>query len=646
MRLFYDERSTRPRAEALLVACDVLGVVTAVLFATGALHGRGGAGDAACLAAWASIPRASAVLLGLAGRPAQGLRVLGGSLALLLVTILLVVAGLDLLTAAGPRPGGPEAPTVLVIFLLWGSGFLLFHPRASRLHDFLLWAVVLLGLKDGQPRPLLWVPAVFACYFTSAASRHLLHDVFGAVSHPRINLQNARAAAALAASASALVLAATYDGLGLLVGEPAVDIEPDRGKARIAASFADGDPGAQSPAAAGEALKAAAGAASRDGGAFQVVGFTYKVALGDLSLAAFDPREVLRLRPAEVDAAARAWRPGAGTRWKAVTLTTFEPLLESWSEESRYVRQPWPPGGVLPRRRPPPVAPAPAVLLEARVVTPVARNVVLPYFAAEVRSREFTLYRENEAGDVFPYPPPARDARYGILFEPHGAGDVPAGHAAGAHEDRRYRQVPPEDELGIDLQAHARGLFAGAGEDIGAKIARLEEDVSKRFRYSNHALWRPGKSRLSAFLLKERVGNCTYFATAGALLLRAAGVSTRLAVGFHGGEWDAASGEVIVRNGTAHAWVEVYFPGGGWYPIDPTSWAPPDPSYRPPPEARKAAADLRRLLASQGTRRDDRRPPVPSLPELPPDDALRPTVEEWDQSFPEAPEDVALEEEP
>ena len=62
-----------------------------------------------------------------------------------------------------------------------------------------------------------------------------------------------------------------------------------------------------------------------------------------------------------------------------------------------------------------------------------------------------------------------------------------------------------------------------------------------------------------------------------AILLRAAGIPTRLINGFLMGEYNAVGGDYIVREYDAHSWVEVYVPGRGWTEFDPT---PPDPNHR------------------------------------------------------------------
>jgi hypothetical protein len=68
----------------------------------------------------------------------------------------------------------------------------------------------------------------------------------------------------------------------------------------------------------------------------------------------------------------------------------------------------------------------------------------------------------------------------------------------------------------------------------------------------------------------HRIGFCEHFASTMAILLRKEGIPTRLAEGFLPGQIDVAAGTETISTGAAHAWVEVYFPGIGWYPFDPT----------------------------------------------------------------------------
>jgi Transglutaminase-like superfamily/TgpA N-terminal domain len=63
-------------------------------------------------------------------------------------------------------------------------------------------------------------------------------------------------------------------------------------------------------------------------------------------------------------------------------------------------------------------------------------------------------------------------------------------------------------------------------------------------------------------------GFCQHYAATMAVLLRDLGIPTRIVEGFLPGT--RSEGTEVVRNNNAHAWIEVYFPGYGWVPFDPT----------------------------------------------------------------------------
>ena len=75
---------------------------------------------------------------------------------------------------------------------------------------------------------------------------------------------------------------------------------------------------------------------------------------------------------------------------------------------------------------------------------------------------------------------------------------------------------------------------------------------------------------LAMFVTQTKRGYCQHFAGAMALMLRYLGIPARVAAGFTSGSYDADSHEWTVTDHEAHDWVEVYFPGWGWIPFDPT----------------------------------------------------------------------------
>jgi transglutaminase-like putative cysteine protease len=122
------------------------------------------------------------------------------------------------------------------------------------------------------------------------------------------------------------------------------------------------------------------------------------------------------------------------------------------------------------------------------------------------------------------------------------------------------------------VAALARQLAAGATTqwDVVAHVQRYLLD-GDRLRYTTN-LPRSGSFPLLDFLLRDHAGDCQHFAGAAALLLRLAGVPTRVVVGFATG-LRQGEGRFKVRDTDAHTWIEVYFQGYGWVPFNPTPTA-------------------------------------------------------------------------
>ena len=78
------------------------------------------------------------------------------------------------------------------------------------------------------------------------------------------------------------------------------------------------------------------------------------------------------------------------------------------------------------------------------------------------------------------------------------------------------------------------------------------------------------------FLFVSRKGFCEHFATAFTVLMRAAGVPTRIVGGYQGGKWNAVGAFLTVRHSDAHVWCEVWLRGQGWVRVDPTFEVAPD----------------------------------------------------------------------
>jgi protein-glutamine gamma-glutamyltransferase len=136
---------------------------------------------------------------------------------------------------------------------------------------------------------------------------------------------------------------------------------------------------------------------------------------------------------------------------------------------------------------------------------------------------------------------------------------------------RLAKHIPPP-LVGTDwarlFRLSAR-LSTGVKSELGV-VRRVENYLMKggRFRYTTD-VGTPSYEPLLEFLFHTHAGYCQHFAGAAALLLRVAGVPTRVAVGFATGE-KIAHNTWAVRDEDAHVWIETYFPGVGWVPFNPT----------------------------------------------------------------------------
>ena len=138
-----------------------------------------------------------------------------------------------------------------------------------------------------------------------------------------------------------------------------------------------------------------------------------------------------------------------------------------------------------------------------------------------------------------------------------------------------YLQLP--DAVEPAVYEIARELSSASSNDFD-RASALCLYLQRSFPYSLEQSEPPlTRDFVSWFLLEEKRGYCTSFASALTVLARAAGIPARYVEGY------AASpdGDSIARvtQQDAHAWTEIYFPGFGWLPFDPTPGAGSAPDY-------------------------------------------------------------------
>ena len=125
--------------------------------------------------------------------------------------------------------------------------------------------------------------------------------------------------------------------------------------------------------------------------------------------------------------------------------------------------------------------------------------------------------------------------------------------------------------LPAGVQSLALSLTGGQTTVLDKSEALVDFFRSGRFRYQVDATQPAGTDPLVSFLTRTRTGSCEQFAGAFAMLARAAGLPTRVAIGFTPGR--TTHGVTVVRGSDAHAWPQVLI-DGTWVSFEPTPQLP------------------------------------------------------------------------
>ena len=127
------------------------------------------------------------------------------------------------------------------------------------------------------------------------------------------------------------------------------------------------------------------------------------------------------------------------------------------------------------------------------------------------------------------------------------------------------------------LQDYIRGEGFDTISDRAELVDAVTEFVKNSAKYNLQTPMNPrGTDFVEHFLSVGKQGYCVHFATAAALIFRTLGIPARYVSGYSVNfKEDNAGRWINVLDKNAHSWVEVYFDGIGWVPVDVT---PSEPS--------------------------------------------------------------------
>jgi transglutaminase-like putative cysteine protease len=131
----------------------------------------------------------------------------------------------------------------------------------------------------------------------------------------------------------------------------------------------------------------------------------------------------------------------------------------------------------------------------------------------------------------------------------------------------RYLELPEvSDRLRLLVEEAVSGM-----ETPYEKALALQGCLLRNYRYNLVPPPQdPDEDAVEFFLFDSKEGNCEHFASALAVACRVAGIPSRVVTGFATGDFNPFSGLYEVRARDAHAWVEAYFHGVGWVPLEAT----------------------------------------------------------------------------
>ena len=331
-----------------------------------------------------------------------------------------------------------------------------------------------------------------------------------------------------------------------------------------------------------------------------------------------------------------------GLRWRAATYDTF--ALEAWIQDQTAITEvPVPAGALLLGGTP--EDPKPEYTLETQVtVRPdtYREPMLLAHGAPTAVSRAANLLLFGDDGWFAGVNLPGGKGEYVVnasILRPFEEEAITGNMLRAASEEypidvtTRYAEVP-EGAMGPDARELLDTLLAASPSadpyDLAVTMQEyLSSDRPDGFRYETDitGVECDAASAVECFA-RTKTGSCLHYASTMAILLRAANpdnrIPTRLVQGFLPGDRPTGSDRAptvteTVRNRSAHAWVEVYFPEYGWIPFDPTGGGVGRPSEIPAgPVVPSAAPSPSRSDSGEEDPDPSRRLGLPAGDQVPP----------------------------
>jgi transglutaminase-like putative cysteine protease len=300
----------------------------------------------------------------------------------------------------------------------------------------------------------------------------------------------------------------------------------------------------------------------------------------------------LRFRGRLGDAPVMYVRTGAPAYWRGLVFDTYSDGTWTASKKSFVTFQPY----VQPRFLPPAPPNNLGTFVQVFRIVRTMPGVINAAYPIQSLYAPVSALREDPYG-TFKTPDVLRAGQtYSVVsYLPNlSAQELELAPSAPPPPDENSEYTNPGN-LSDRARALAKQAVSGHEGNQFDEVMALTSYLQQNYQYSLQLGQAPsGVDPVDWFLFDVKIGYCEQFATAETLMLRSLGIPARLATGYSTGDYDPVLNQSIVREHDAHAWVEVWFAGHGWVPVDPS------PGFSALPAAtfpnRWAAAGLARLI--------------------------------------------------
>lgn len=196
-------------------------------------------------------------------------------------------------------------------------------------------------------------------------------------------------------------------------------------------------------------------------------------------------------------------------------------------------------------------------------------------FSLDPVTEKILSVADGTAGAIGPYSLTFDHPVYSMeKLKAAGTNGFPPADYASSELMAKYTQVPD----GLPARVKELALDITKNEESWLEKARAIEKYfrSNEFVYDQTRVAVPEEDQdyVDQFLFETQRGYCDNFSTSMVVMMRTLGIPSRWVKGYTEGEYKETfkDGRRLyeVTNNNAHSWVEVYFPGVGWLPFEPT----------------------------------------------------------------------------